>query len=334
MTNFPILNIHLEIPVAAPLLTQVLAPRKRGSPLLPAEKRNHHSRARSWFLKIRKLFFFLSRKPHPRAATSLFASEGVGGVSEPVQPGAKGTWQPSGGLLRRRLTQDVPDESHHEHDDVPGDQDPLIIFRVEVFPPQVLQEFLVFIVVGGVQRGLLSFIQLRSKWQVATRGWVLQIGAGHHGLESGWDQCCKLLFPFPMSTGESRWERLRGQARRGSRAENDVKSYRANASGVLCWATSAAHSLSLQTIFHPGTRPGGCSNDTERRRRYLGLCWSSITPHSSTESAATASSRADRELKWERKKKKVMKIILSCFSVGSISLFFTFSFSISHVQFV
>ena len=51
------------------------------------------------------------------------------------------------------------------------------------------------------------------------------------------------------------------------------------------------------------------------------------------ETAATASSRADRELKWERKK-KVMKIILSCFSVGSISLFSTFSFSISHVQFV
>ena len=59
------------------------------------------------------------------------------------------TWQPLPEAARRTLTQDVPDESHHEHDDVAGDQDPLVFFGVEVFPPQVPQEFLV-VIVGGV----------------------------------------------------------------------------------------------------------------------------------------------------------------------------------------
>lgn len=67
-----------------------------------------------------------------------------------------------GWLPGTRLTQDVADESHHEHDDVPGDEDPLIFFRVQVLPPQVPQEFLV-VIVGGVEKGLLSFIQLRGR---------------------------------------------------------------------------------------------------------------------------------------------------------------------------
>ena len=63
-------------------------------------------------------------------------------------PGAW-TWRPPWGLPGATLTQDVPNKRHHEHDDVAGDQDPLVFFGVEVLPPQVPQEFLV-VIVGGV----------------------------------------------------------------------------------------------------------------------------------------------------------------------------------------
>lgn len=86
--------------------------------------------------------------------------------------------------MGRTLTQDVPNQGHHEHDDVSRDQDPLVFFRVQVFPPQVPQEFLV-VIVGGVEKGLLSFIQLGGRCPVATREGVLQSGAGHHGLGPG-----------------------------------------------------------------------------------------------------------------------------------------------------
>lgn len=74
--------------------------------------------------------------------------------------------------------------------------------------------------------------------------------------------------------------RRRGQATRGSVAENDVKSYGANASeSPARRATSPPAGLCLQAMLHrevrsrlsiqgPGTR--GCSRDTGRGSCYLG----------------------------------------------------------------
>lgn len=86
MTNFPTLNkIHLEtlsfVASLSPPVTVVIAKETR-FPASPCRKRNYHSRARSWFRKSENFFFFffLTENPTPRAATSLFASQGEGGV--------------------------------------------------------------------------------------------------------------------------------------------------------------------------------------------------------------------------------------------------------------
>lgn len=152
--------------------------------LLPMEKEQSHSLAQDG--KIRKLFvcLWIGTPPERELDALCLHPRGREGSPEPLQTGVKGCRKPSGGMPARRLTQDVPNESHHEHNNVASDQDPLVFFRMEVFPPQVTQEFLV-VIIGGVEKGLLSFIQLQSRRPVETRRGVLQFGAGHHGLQSG-----------------------------------------------------------------------------------------------------------------------------------------------------
>ena len=87
MTNSPALQqIHLESPASAPCpaLGTLMLPKATRLPAAPCRKRDHHSRARSWFVKSENFFFFFFNITPPREQPPLC-----------VHPwGEEGSWQP------------------------------------------------------------------------------------------------------------------------------------------------------------------------------------------------------------------------------------------------